>query len=129
MSMRDAVIFCLAIIVAGSAAAADAPAKTVVYLGATLIDSAASSARPNIAIVTAGDRIVAVRPAEQYEQKPGDEVVDVRGKFVVPGLMNTHVTWQRSPIRRSRGLTCAASCIAASRRCATWPAMSGCWRN
>jgi imidazolonepropionase-like amidohydrolase len=91
MSIRDAVILCLVIVAAGSATAADAPTKTVVYLGATLIDSAASSARPNTAIVTAGDRIIAVRSAEQFEVKPGDEVVDVRNKFIVPGLMNTHV--------------------------------------
>jgi imidazolonepropionase-like amidohydrolase len=91
MVIRVVVIFCWVIAAAGPANAVDAPEKTVVYLGATLIDSTTSSARPNMAIVTAGDRIVAVRPAGQYEGKPGDEIVDVRGKFIVPGFMNTHV--------------------------------------
>jgi imidazolonepropionase-like amidohydrolase len=91
MPISIAVILCLFITAADFAAAADTPAKTVVYLGATLIDSAASSARPNTAVVTMGDRIVAVHSVEQYAAKPGDEVVDVRNKFIVPGLMNTHV--------------------------------------
>jgi imidazolonepropionase-like amidohydrolase len=91
MVIRDIVILCMVMMAAVPAAAADKPEKTVVYLGATLTDGAASSARQNIAIVTAGDRIVAVTAADQYHGKPEDEVVDVRNKFIVPGLMNTHV--------------------------------------
>jgi imidazolonepropionase-like amidohydrolase len=90
MMFRNAVILSL-VTMAGVAVAADTVPKTVVYLDATLIDSAQNSVRPNTAIVTSGDRIVAVLPAEQYRAKPGDEIVDVHGKFIVPGLMNTHV--------------------------------------
>lgn len=91
MLIRGAVILCLLFMAVDSAAAADTDAKTVVYLGATVIDSTTADARPNTAIVTAGDRIVAVRSADEYQKQPADDVVDVRNKFIVPGLINTHV--------------------------------------
>lgn len=37
-----------------------------------------------------GDRLAAVTP-EVLEEKPGMEVIDARGKIVIPGLINTHV--------------------------------------
>jgi imidazolonepropionase-like amidohydrolase len=71
---------------------ADAPdPKTVVYLGATLIDASSSAARPNMALVTRGERISAVLPAGDFHAQPGDEIVRVRDRFIVPGLVNTHV--------------------------------------
>jgi imidazolonepropionase-like amidohydrolase len=91
MGYRSLVILCLVLGAADLAAAAEAPAKTVIYLGATLFDSKSSAPRSNVAVITAGERIVGVKSAEGYASRPGDEVVDVRGKFIVPGLMNTHV--------------------------------------
>jgi imidazolonepropionase-like amidohydrolase len=66
------------------------PTKPVVYLGATLIDGTGSPARQNMAIVTQNDRIIAVRPAEGFD-RAGQQIVDVRNKFIVPGLVNSHV--------------------------------------
>lgn len=91
LRFHDLATMALMIFAANAAPAADLPPKTVVYLGATLFDSTASVARLNMAIVTSGERIVAVRSAEHFEPKPGDQIVDVHNKFIVPGLMNTHV--------------------------------------
>jgi imidazolonepropionase-like amidohydrolase len=92
MRIRKAAAFCAVLIVV-SAAASAAPApppKPVAYLGATLIDGTGSSAKPNMAVVTENGRIVAVRPADGFDPT-GMQVVDVRYKFIVPGLVNTHV--------------------------------------
>ena len=78
--------------VAADSGAADAPPpKTVVYLGATLIDGTSADARPNMAIVTRGDRISAVLPAANFKGEPGQDIVNVRDRYIVPGLVNTHV--------------------------------------
>lgn len=82
------------IIVSASASArpAEVPVpKAVVYLGATLIDGTGAPPRTNVAIVTRGERITAVLPAEGFKAEAGQAVVDVRGKFIIPGLVNTHV--------------------------------------
>jgi imidazolonepropionase-like amidohydrolase len=69
---------------------ADKPIMTV-YRGATLIDTRTGAAQPNIAILTRDDRIVEIRPAAGVVAQQGTKVVDIRGKFVIPGLVNTHV--------------------------------------
>jgi imidazolonepropionase-like amidohydrolase len=71
--------------------AADKPVPTVVYQGATLIDTATGTVKPNMAIFVQGQRIVDVRPSEKVVPKAGQETVDLTGKFVMPGLVNTHV--------------------------------------
>jgi imidazolonepropionase-like amidohydrolase len=63
----------------------------VVYLGATLIDASAESPQPDMAIVTRGDRISAILPASNFRAGPGAKIVQVHGRFIVPGLVNTHV--------------------------------------
>jgi imidazolonepropionase-like amidohydrolase len=92
MIPRNAAAFSLAlIVVVAGARAADAPLpKSVVYLGATLIDGTGAAARQNVAIVTRDDRIVAVRSADGFHPD-GAELVDVRNKFIIPGLVNSHV--------------------------------------
>jgi len=77
---------------ADSTAPASAPApRTVVYLGATLIDGDPTVARRNMAIVTRGDQIVGVQSADGFRPAGGEDVVDTRGRFIIPGLINTHV--------------------------------------
>lgn len=72
-------------------AAADSAPKTVVYLGATLIDGDPTAVRKAMAVVTRGDRIVTVAPADGFHPESTWQTVDVGGKFVIPGLINTHV--------------------------------------
>jgi imidazolonepropionase-like amidohydrolase len=42
-------------------------------------------------IVTRTGRIAAILPALNYRAPKSTEVVNVRGKFVIPGLVNSHV--------------------------------------
>ena len=71
--------------------AADKPATTVVYFGATLIDTKAGTVTPHVAIVTRDERIVEIRSSDALAASNGEEIVDIHGKFVIPGLVNTHV--------------------------------------
>src|SRR6266542_426789 len=41
-------------------------------------------------LVVEGDRIAALAPAGTWVPEPGDEILDARGRFVLPGFVNTH---------------------------------------
>jgi hypothetical protein len=74
------------------AGAAEPPApKIAVYLGATVIDGLSAEAQTSMAVVTSGDRIRAIAPAKDFHPETGAEIIDVRDRFIIPGLINTHV--------------------------------------
>lgn len=60
-----------------------------VYTNATLIDGTGARPRPRTTIVTAGGRIVAVGNS-RAAVPVGVDVVDLRGKYVIPGLIDMH---------------------------------------
>lgn len=72
-------------------ALAQAPERAV-YRGATLIDGTGSAGRPAMAIVTEGERIVAVLPDAELTaaQLDGAQVRDLSGRWVIPGLIDAH---------------------------------------
>ena len=89
------------LIFAASPAFADEAAKTTIYSGVNLIDGTGAALKPHMAIVTRGERILAVVPnsdAAKYED--GAEVVDLHGLTVIPGLINSHVHMATLPNRR-----------------------------
>ncbi len=45
----------------------------------------------NHVLVVEGDRIAALTPIADWAPQPGDEIVDARGRYVLPGLVNSHV--------------------------------------
>ena len=54
------------------------------------IDGTGAPARPGTSIVVEGERIVAVLPDAQADMR-GARVVDLQGRHVIPGLIDTHV--------------------------------------
>jgi hypothetical protein len=66
----------------------------VVLKGATLIDGTGKPALPNAVIVIDADKITAVGGPEMSFPASA-EVVDLSGKFVIPGLVDSHVHYQR----------------------------------
>src|SRR5438093_8525334 len=68
-------------------------AKALVLRGATVIDGLGSPPLPEAVIVVERDRIKAIgRKGSAY---PADaNVIDVSGKFVIPGLVDSHVHYQ-----------------------------------
>jgi imidazolonepropionase-like amidohydrolase len=72
---------------------APAPAgERVVYRGATLIDGTGARPRRDMAVVTEGERIVAVVPTRRLTpgQRAGARVVELAGRYLLPGLIDSH---------------------------------------
>lgn len=76
---------------AGPRGQGSAPVTTI-FDGATVIDGTGASARTGVAIVVEGESIAAVIPAADLtkEVREGAEVIDARGWFAIPGLVESH---------------------------------------
>ncbi len=66
--------------------------KKLIYCG-KLFDSNDGTVKENMAVLVEGDKIIEVSPMSAWEGKEteGMEVVDLKGKFVSPGLIDAHV--------------------------------------
>ena len=74
----------------------------MLYRWATLIDGTGQSPRPDMDVVVSGERIVRVVPDREL---PPDlltkaKVVDLRGRYLMPGLIDSHVHLATPPNRR-----------------------------
>lgn len=81
----------LFLVLAATVAAAAAPAKRTAWVGATVFDGTGAAALPDRVVLVRDDRIEAVLPAAGFHAASDVAVVDLHGKFVIPGLVNTHV--------------------------------------
>jgi cytosine/adenosine deaminase-related metal-dependent hydrolase len=68
------------------------PGQRTVYRGATLIDGTGAPGRPNMAVITNGERIEAVLPAAELtpDLTRRAEMVDLAGRYLLPGLIDSH---------------------------------------
>lgn len=84
------------------ALAVSAQAQRVVYRGATLIDGTGGPARPDMAVLANGGRIEAVLPAADLtaHMTGGAELVDLAGRYLLPGLIDSHQHLATPPNRR-----------------------------
>ena len=64
---------------------------TIVLSGATVIDGIGRPPLENATVVMEGDRILTVGEAASIAAPPGATLIDGRGKFVIPGLVDMHV--------------------------------------
>ncbi|UNK56639.1 amidohydrolase family protein [Pseudoxanthomonas daejeonensis] len=81
-------VLCCCLLLSPVAIAGEAP--RTLYRNAVLIDGTGAPARPGTSILVEGERIAAVMPDAQA-RTAGATVVDLRGRYVVPGLIDTHV--------------------------------------
>ncbi len=84
----------LSLIVAATLAAQAAQpeptrARALVVRGAALIDGTGTAPRSNVDVLVRHDRIVAVGP--NLQAPDGAAIVDARGTWIVPGLVDVHV--------------------------------------
>jgi imidazolonepropionase-like amidohydrolase len=101
--MRLKVLFislCLLLTCAGFAAfAIDEPsavqsatsAGVKAFVGARLIDGAGKLAIENAALIVRDGRVEAVGPASEVKPPAGAQTINLGGKFIIPGLISTHV--------------------------------------
>ena len=79
-----------------------APALTI-FTNLTIIDGTGAPAASGMAIVVEGERIKSVLPMAALTSSPvfGAAVVDLTGKFALPGLIDTHQHLGTTPNRRA----------------------------
>ncbi|MDB5336688.1 MAG: hypothetical protein JWN70_2307 [Planctomycetaceae bacterium] len=85
------VIACLTVVaLAGAlhAQAEDPPAKSLAITGVTVIDATGAPAQPDITVIIFGNRIIAMG---EVGVPAGAQVVDGKGKYLIPGLWDMHV--------------------------------------
>ncbi len=86
---------------------APADAERIVYRNATLIDGTGAAARPGMAVITRGPVIeaVVVDSALTPAQTEGAEIVDLSGRYLLPGLIDSHQHYATPPnTARARAL-------------------------
>lgn len=66
------------------------PAAGIAFTGAGLFDAEAKVVRPNMTLLVIGDRIAAVGADGTVAIPAGAEVVDARGKTLIPGMWDMH---------------------------------------
>jgi imidazolonepropionase-like amidohydrolase len=66
------------------------PGEIRVLRNFTLIDGTGREPRPRAAMIIEEGRIEWLGPASQLKIPPSAEVVDLSGKYVIPGIINLH---------------------------------------
>ena len=72
------------------------PSGTTVIVNGTAIDPGTGKIIPNAAIIVQGDRITSIVENSTEIPKKGDSVIDAKGKFILPGYIDTHVHFFQS---------------------------------
>jgi hypothetical protein len=84
-------LVCLLLSVISSTAFAADPTALVIQ-GGTVFDSVSGTMRPDCTVVIEGQKIVALGTPERPVALPTNaRVIDARGKFIIPGLIDGHV--------------------------------------
>jgi imidazolonepropionase-like amidohydrolase len=74
-----------------SAGQAATSARVKAFVGARLIDGSGKPAIENAALIVRDGRVESVGPASKLKPPAGAQTIDLAGKFVIPGLISTHV--------------------------------------
>ena len=64
--------------------------KSFVLTGGTLIDGTGALPVPNCTIVITGSKIMDVGPSEKVNIPKKAEIINVKGKTVIPGFIDSH---------------------------------------
>lgn len=106
-----ALLACTPLLLAAPSAAAQPSAgrAALVIRDVTLIDGNGAAPRPHVSLVVRGGRIAEVVAAGAEREPEADLVVDGRGRFAIPGLIDAHVhlsgaTWEQGTRQLQRAL-------------------------
>ena len=97
-SIPGVVCVLLVLTLAGCAPEEPSPERVVAFTGMRLIDGLGGAPVENAAMVIRDGRIEAVGPGAGVDIPDGAEQVDLSGRSVVPGLINTHGHVGRSAV-------------------------------
>ena len=76
--------------------AAAAPAAPIAFTGATLVDPGTAAVTPDACLVIDGERIVALGPRAPTPVPPGATVIESKGRWILPGYVDSHVHFFQS---------------------------------
>lgn len=65
--------------------------RAIAFKHVTVIDMTGTSAQPNMTVLIVGNRIQAIGKRRKVPVPTGAQVVDLKGKFLIPGLWDMHV--------------------------------------
>lgn len=68
-----------------------APSPTLAILHATVIDATGGPSKPDTTVVLEHDKIALIAPAGEVSLPPNTPTLDAAGKFLIPGLVDSHV--------------------------------------
>jgi imidazolonepropionase-like amidohydrolase len=76
-----------------------AASKTLVLTYVTVIDATGAPAQPDMTVVISGERITALEPAGKITPARDAQVINAKGRFLIPGLwdMHVHTSWRNFP--------------------------------
>ena len=66
-------------------------ADRIAFTGATVVTLAAAGVLESTTVVVEGGRIAAIVPDSGFTAAPGTELVDANGRWLLPGLVDSHV--------------------------------------
>ena len=69
---------------------------TTVFAGATLFDGTGVDPVDDSVVVILGDRIMAIGPRDSVKIPESSRVIDVSGRWIVPGLVDSHIHYFQS---------------------------------
>ncbi len=90
---RPAAVLVLALALSG---AAPVRAETTVFSGAVVIDGSGAPPIPDAVVVVLDGRIAAIGPRSATAIPPGARLVDLSGRWIIPGLIDAHVHFFQS---------------------------------
>src|SRR6266516_3527737 len=94
MNLRRFAIICAA--TAALLASTNAAEQKISLVGGTLINPGTSQVLDNAVIIIAGDHIAAIRSRKDMAVPTGSKWIDCKGKFILPGYIDTHVHFFQS---------------------------------
>ena len=92
--MKRLLLFAFSLALASTAFATASGSKLIV--NGTAIDPGTGKVIPNAAIKIDGDQITSIIQNSADTPKKGDSVIDAKGKFILPGYIDTHVHFFQS---------------------------------
>ena len=84
-------VLAVAFVVSGAAVAPGVAAQSLAVTGATVIDPLADAPLADAVVLMEDGRITAVGAAGAVDVPAGTEIIDARGKYIIPGLMDANL--------------------------------------
>lgn len=91
MNLPTLAFIALTVVASRFAKAQELSPKPILIRGVTVIDSAGHAPQHDMSVLISNGLIAAIAPAPEIKASPDSQVLEARGKYLIPGLWNMHV--------------------------------------